>query len=111
MTDTNMPETLFASESVTVGYPDKVADYISDSILDAYLDLDREDETAGRSRVAVETMCKTNVVLLAGEIMSGRRLDHVAIARQAIRDAGYVDPEEAFHADGVFVIEAITPQA
>ncbi len=106
-----MAETLFASESVTEGHPDKVCDYIADSILDAYLDLDREEDALGRSRVAVEASCKTNLLVLAGEITSGRTLDHVAIVRQAIREIGYVDPDEPFHADGVFVIEALTPQA
>ena len=103
--------TLFASESVTEGHPDKVCDYVSDSILDAYLDLDRDDDALGRSRVAVETMCKTNLVVLVGEITSGGQLDHVAIVRQALREIGYVDPDEEFNADGVFVVEAITPQA
>jgi len=106
-----MTEHLFASESVTEGHPDKVADYISDSILDAYLELDREDDALGRRRVAAEAVCKTNLVILAGEITSGRELDHVAIVRQALRDIGYTDPDEPFHADGVFVVEALTPQA
>ena len=104
-------ETLFASESVTEGHPDKVCDYISDSILDAYLELDRSDGALGRSRVAVETICKTNLVVLAGEITSGEQLDHVAIVRHAVREIGYVDADDPFHADGVFVLEAITPQA
>jgi len=106
-----MSEMLFASESVTEGHPDKVCDYVSDSILEAYMELDRRAGIPGRSRVAVETMCKTNLVALAGEITSSRQLDHVEIVRQAIREIGYEDPDESFNADGVFVLEAITPQS
>ncbi len=104
-------EVLLASESVTEGHPDKVCDYISDSILDAYLALDRDDGALGRSRVAVETLAKSNLVVLAGEITSGRVLDHGEIVREAVREIGYVDPGEAFHADGLFVLEALTKQS
>src|SRR5437870_1824454 len=67
----------FTSESVSEGHPDKVCDYISDSILDACLQQDRE------SRVACETLCKSDTVVLAGEITTNATLDHERIVRQA----------------------------
>ena len=93
------------SESVTEGHPDKVCDYLADSVLDAYLELDR------RSRVACEVLCKSGVVVLAGEIASVSSLDHVGIVRNAIREVGYDDPAAAFHADGVQILQHITGQS
>ena len=84
----------FTSESVAEGHPDKVCDFIADSVLDAYLALDR------RSRVACEVLCKSGVVVLAGEISSTSSLDHLAIVRQAVRDVGYDDPSAPFSAEG-----------
>ncbi|MBT3191406.1 MAG: methionine adenosyltransferase [Verrucomicrobia bacterium] len=98
-------ERLFTSESVTEGHPDKVCDYISDSILDACLEQDPQ------SRVACETLCKGGHVVLAGEIGSDATIDFAAVARQAIRDIGYTDPEEPFNADGVEVLQYITQQS
>ena len=95
----------FTSESVTEGHPDKVSDYIADSILDAYLELDP------RSRVACETLCKSGVVVLAGEISSVTSLDHLTIARQAVREVGYDDPATPFNADSVQVIQFVTGQS
>jgi S-adenosylmethionine synthetase len=89
---------------VCEGHPDKVADYIADSVLDAYLSLDP------RSRVACEVLCKSGVVVLAGEISSVSTLDHVAIVREAIREAGYSEPG-AFSAATVNVLQHITGQS
>src|SRR5271157_3385944 len=87
----------FTSESVTEGHPDKVCDYIADSILDAYLQGD------SRSRVACEVLCKEDIVVIAGEFTSSGLVDHEAVARQAIREIGYIDPSASFNADGVRV--------
>ena len=95
----------FTSESVSEGHPDKVCDFIADSILDAHLAGDP------RSRVACEVLCKSGDVVLAGEITSNQNVDYEAVARNAIREIGYVDPKEAFNADGVRVIQFITKQS
>lgn len=95
----------FSSESVSEGHPDKVCDYIADSILDAYITGDP------RSRVACEVLCKENYVVLAGEITSRATVDHEAIARQAIREIGYTDPNFVFNADGVRVMQILTKQS
>jgi S-adenosylmethionine synthetase len=81
---------LFTSESVTEGHPDKVADRISDEILDAYL------TKAPNSRVAIETLVTTDRVVIAGEVR-GPEIDIIAAARRAIRDIGYASP--GFHWD------------
>ena len=96
---------LFTSESVTEGHPDKVCDYISDSVLDAYLQQDP------KSRVACEVLCKEGVVVIAGEITSNAHVDHEAVARQAIREIGYVDTSVPFHADGVVVHQFVSKQS
>ena len=96
---------IFTSESVTEGHPDKVCDFIADSVLDAYV---AEDPNA---RVACEVLCKSGIVVVAGEITAARTLDHEAIAREAIRTIGYTDPAESFNADGVQVIQHVTRQA
>ena len=70
------------SESVCEGHPDKVADFIADSILDAYITLEP------RSRVACEVLCKSGVVVIAGEISSTDTLDHVSLVKDAIRATG-----------------------
>lgn len=97
----------FSSESVGEGHPDKVADYISDSILDACLAQD-----AG-SRVACETLVKSNVVTIAGEITTRAQFDYNAVVRQAIRDIGYVEAEDdpVFRADAVFINNYLTRQS
>ena len=95
----------FTSESVTEGHPDKVCDFISDSVLDAYLALDP------RSRVACEVLAKCGTVVLAGEISSVDSLDHLKLVRDAIRQIGYDDPAQSFHADGVHVVQHVTGQA
>src|SRR5215510_3417280 len=96
---------IFSSESVTEGHPDKVCDTISDAVLDACLAQDP------RSRVACETYAKSNLVVVGGEITTKARLDFTAIARQAIRDIGYVNDDDVFHADKVLIMNAITSQS
>jgi len=96
---------VFTSESVSEGHPDKVCDFIADSVLDAHLAQDPA------SRVACEVLCKDGNVVLAGEITSRASVDHVAVAREAIRAVGYTDSSEPFNADGVRVTELISRQA
>jgi S-adenosylmethionine synthetase len=96
---------IFTSESVTEGHPDKVCDYIADSILDTCLQGDR------KSRVACEVLCKEGIVVIAGEITSNTQVDHAAIARQAIREIGYTDASEPFNADGVQIHQFVSKQS
>ena len=96
---------IFSSESVGEGHPDKVCDTISDAVLDACLAQDP------RSRVACETYAKSNLVVVGGEITTKAKLDFTAIARQAIRDIGYVHDDDVFHADKVLIMNAITSQS
>lgn len=96
---------VFSSESVGEGHPDKVADLISDSVLDACLAQDKY------SRVACETMVKSNMVILAGEITTKAKLNYEAIVRDAIRDIGYVNSDDVFHADTVFINNYLTRQS
>ena len=93
-----MSEFLFTSESVSEGHPDKVADQISDAVLDAILAQDP------RSRVAAETLVKDNLVVLAGEITTGAKVDFAAVARETIRSIGYTDPAIGFDADTCTVL-------
>ena len=85
-----MEKRLFTSECVTTGHPDKVADRISDSILDACLAQDPN------SRVACETLVTTDFCCISGEITTSAAVDYEAIARQVIRDIGYTRPEDGF---------------
>jgi S-adenosylmethionine synthetase len=96
---------IFSSESVGEGHPDKVCDTISDAVLDACLAEDR------RSRVACEVYAKSNLVVVGGEITTKAELDYAAVARQAIRDIGYLHEDDVFHADRVMVLNAITRQS
>ena len=96
---------IFSSESVGEGHPDKVSDYISDSILDACLEQDPN------SRVACETLVKSNCVFLAGEITTRADINHEAIVRQAIREIGYINDDDVFHADKVIVSNILTAQS
>lgn len=100
-------EMKFSSESVGEGHPDKVADYISDSILDACLAQDP------KSRVACETLVKSNIVTLAGEITTAAKFDYNEVVRAAIRDIGYVsyEDDDVFHADDVFINNYLTRQS
>ena len=96
---------IFSSESVGEGHPDKVCDTISDAVLDACLAQDPH------SRVACETYAKCNLVVVGGEITTTAKLDFNAVARQAIRDIGYVNDDDVFHADKVLIMNAITSQS
>ena len=96
---------VFSSESVGEGHPDKVSDYISDCILDACMAQDRS------SRVACETLVKSNCVFLAGEITTKAKLDYEKIVRAAIREIGYTNDSDVFHADKVFITNALTRQS
>jgi S-adenosylmethionine synthetase len=87
------------------GHPDKVADTISDAVLDACLTQDKF------SRVACETYVKSNIVIIGGEITTKADLDFVKIARTAIREIGYVNDDDVFHADRVFVNVIVTQQS
>ena len=95
----------FTSESVTEGHPDKVCDYIADSILDAYVEQDP------RSHVACEVLCKEDNVVLAGEISSRGTVDTEKITREAIRKIGYVDNAEPFSADRVKITQLLSKQS
>jgi S-adenosylmethionine synthetase len=96
---------VFSSESVGEGHPDKVADLISDSVLDACLE---QDPT---SRVACETLVKSNQVVIAGEITTSAKLNYEQIVRAAIRDIGYTNDDDVFHADRVFIHNLLTRQS
>jgi S-adenosylmethionine synthetase len=96
---------IFSSESVGEGHPDKVADTISDAVLDACFTQDKF------SRVACECYVKSNIVIIGGEITTKAKLDYVAIARKAIREIGYVNDDDVFHADKVFVNVIVTQQS
>ena len=90
-----MEKRLFTSECVTNGHPDKVADSVSDAILDACLQQDPG------SRVACETMVTTDFCIICGEITTKAQVDYEAVAREAIRKIGYVYPGDGFDADSV----------
>ncbi|HET7320915.1 MAG TPA: methionine adenosyltransferase [Longimicrobiaceae bacterium] len=95
----------FTSESVSEGHPDKVCDYIADSILDAHLAQDPA------SRVACEVLCKEDHVVLAGEITSNAKVDLDALVRGAIREIGYVDEDQPFRPDAVEIVSYLSKQA
>ncbi len=110
---------VFSSESVGEGHPDKVADLISDSVLDACLAVDRT------SRVACETFVKSNVVVVGGEITIPKLQDKKTgrtkpieeavnlgkVIRDAIREIGYTNDDDVFHADSVFINNYLTAQS
>ena len=110
---------VFSSESVGEGHPDKVADLISDSVLDACLAIDRT------SRVACETFVKSNVVVVGGEITIPKLQDKTTgkskpieeainlgkVIRNAIREIGYTNDDDVFHADTVFINNLLTAQS
>jgi S-adenosylmethionine synthetase len=95
----------FTSESVTEGHPDKVCDYIADSVLDACILQDP------KSHVACEVLCKENKVVLAGEITTQANLDYEAVVRQAVREIGYTDPAEPFCAGTLRIFNFLSQQA
>ena len=95
----------FTSESVSEGHPDKMCDQISDAVLDALL---KEDP---HSRVACETLCKTGMVVLAGEITSQATISYPDIVRNTVRRIGYTSSEMGFDADTCAVIVAVDRQS
>lgn len=96
---------LFTSESVSEGHPDKMADQISDAVLDAIL---TEDKNA---RVAVETLVKTGMAIIAGEVRTNTYVDLEDIVRGVIRDIGYTSSDVGFDADSCAVLNAIGKQS
>ena len=96
---------IFSSESVGEGHPDKVCDTISDAILDACLAQDKN------SRVACETFVKSNLVVVGGEITTSAKFDYNEVIREAIRGIGYINDDDIFHADKVFITNALTSQS
>ena len=96
---------LFTSESVSVGHPDKVADQISDGVLDALLSQDPH------SRVACETLVTAGLALIAGEITSTANVDYVGLVREIIRDIGYTSDAMGFNAETCAVMIALRPQS
>jgi S-adenosylmethionine synthetase len=105
MTNFAENEYLFTSESVTEGHPDKVADQISDGVLDAVM---RDDPTG---RVACETLVNTGLVVVSGEISTDIFVDIQEVARETIRKIGYIDAELGFSADSCAVLNAIDKQS
>ena len=105
MSQLNDNEYLFTSESVTEGHPDKIADQISDGVLDAVM---RDDPTG---RVACETLVNTGLVVVSGEISTTTYVDIQEIARETIRQIGYTDADLGFSADSCAVINAIDKQS
>src|ERR1044072_1738902 len=105
MTNFAENEYLFTSESVTEGHPDKVADQISDGVLDAVM---RDDPTG---RVACETLVNTGLVVVSGEISTETYVDIQAVARETIRGIGYIDADLGFSADSCAVLNAIDKQS
>src|SRR5574340_1522727 len=100
-----MSEYLFTSESVSEGHPDKVADQISDAIVDAILAQDKH------SRVAAETLCNTGLVVLAGEITTSAVVDYVQVARDTIKRIGYDESAGGFDYRSCAVLTAIDKQS
>jgi S-adenosylmethionine synthetase len=105
MTNFAENEYLFTSESVTEGHPDKVADQISDGVLDAVM----ADDPTGR--VACETLVNTGLVVVSGEISTETYVDIQQIARETIRGIGYIDADLGFSADSCAVLNAIDKQS
>ena len=100
-----MEKRLFTSECVTCGHPDKVADSISDAILDACLEQD------ANSRVACEVMVTTNFCVICGEITTKAQVDYAGVAREVIRKIGYTYPETGFSADTVEILCKVHTQS
>ena len=96
---------LFTSESVTEGHPDKIADQISDAVLDAAL---AED---AYSRVACETLLTTGLIVVAGEITTSATIDYAAVARKVVNEIGYDNGEYYFDGNAVGVVVAMDRQS
>jgi S-adenosylmethionine synthetase len=100
-----MARSLFTSESVSMGHPDKVADQISDAVLDAFLTQDP------KSRVACETLCTTGQVIVAGEVTSRGVIDVSDVVRKTIREIGYTEAGIGFDADACGILVALHKQS
>jgi S-adenosylmethionine synthetase len=100
-----MVRSLFTSESVSPGHPDKLCDQISDAILDAILKDDKD------ARVAVETMVKTGMAVVAGEVTTSTYVDLEDVVRQVILDIGYNSSEVGFDGASCAVLNAIGKQS
>ncbi len=100
-----MSEYFFTSESVSEGHPDKVADQISDAIVDAILAQDKH------SRIAAETLCNTGLVVLAGEITTSANVDYIQVARETIKRIGYDNTEYGIDYKGCAVLVAYDKQS
>ena len=95
----------FTSESVSEGHPDKMCDLISDAVVDEIL---RQDPKA---RIACETLCKTGMVVLAGEITTNAKIAYNEIARETIKEIGYTSSDMGFDYDTCAVLTAIDRQS
>lgn len=100
-----MSEYLFTSESVSEGHPDKVADQISDAVLDAIFTQDKH------ARVAAETLCNTGLVVLAGEITTHANVDYIQVARDTIKRIGYDNTDYGIDYKGCAVLVAYDKQS
>ena len=96
---------LFTSESVTEGHPDKIADQISDGVLDAVLSQDP------LSRAAIETLVTTGVVLVAGEMTTKATVDIPSLARETVREIGYTRAKYGFDCDTCAILTSIDKQS
>ena len=96
---------IFTSESVTEGHPDKMADQISDAVLDAHLARDAD------SRVACESLAKTGMIVIAGEITSKSQVSYAEIAREVVRDIGYTDSAMGFDGNTCAILTAVEQQS
>ncbi len=105
MTESSDNEFLFTSESVTEGHPDKIADQVSDGVLDAVL----RDDPYGR--VACETLVNTGLIVVSGEISTDTYVDIQEVARETVRKIGYTDADLGFSADSCAVLNAIDKQS
>lgn len=99
---------LFTSESVTEGHPDKMADQVSDAILDAIL---ANDPNPAQARVAVETLFKTGMCVIAGEVRTSAHIDYHSIMRRVIKDIGYTDSRYGFDGETCAVLSAVEGQS
>jgi S-adenosylmethionine synthetase len=96
---------VFTSESVSEGHPDKMCDQISDAVVDEII---RQD---ARARIACETLCKTGMVVIAGEITTDAKVAYAEVARETIKEIGYTSSDMGFDYDTCAVLTAIDRQS